>query len=73
MFGPQQVYQDAEKAYAQGVSRIIQQAQAQQNVGQQPPKQPPKIVDLCDTCAPIWYERVDRLCRASDAKEENNA
>lgn len=27
-------------------------------------------VDLCPACAPIWFERVSRLCRASDPKED---
>lgn len=39
-----------------------------------PPDKHPQIkitdVDLCPTCVPIWFERVSRLCKASDPKEE---
>lgn len=54
-------------AYPGAIQAVLKQAQAQSNImGSQPPKHPIKILDLCDICAPIWYERVDKLCRASD-------
>lgn len=28
-------------------------------------------VDLCLACVPIWFERVSKLCKASDPKESD--
>lgn len=80
VFGPQplQINYEAEKEYAKtvagmggGIAQMIKQAQAQQNVNKLPPLHPTKVVDLCDVCVPIWLERVDKLCRASDPEGSN--
>lgn len=80
IFGPQMVRdsskeelrQALEMARITGVTDPNGLKQAMQGIGQQvKPSHPTKVIDLCDTCVPIWLERVDKLCRASDADEKN--